>query len=170
MGNSEFLWFRKQSKTSVQRMEGGRPPRLPDPHRSRAAQPGASLPWREHIVPTPASIQTWSACRNPPRYRTPGDGSPRLEWGFSTPLSSTLAKCSRAAIIAGAHAVIVAHNHPSETPLLGGGTSERPRISCRLDRLLRVELLDHVVMGMRPNPSKIVGLLSPDTTVPNQSG
>ncbi len=53
----------------------------------------------------------------------------------------------RAAIIAGASAVILAHNHPSGDPTPSEGDIKVTRDLIRAGQLIRVEVLDHVIVG-----------------------
>ena len=53
----------------------------------------------------------------------------------------------RPALLAGAHAVIVAHNHPSGDPTPSEADLRTTRDLIRAGQLLKVELLDHVIIG-----------------------
>lgn len=53
----------------------------------------------------------------------------------------------RAAVVYGAHAIIVAHNHPSGDPTPSEADIRTTRDLIRAGQLLRIELLDHVVIG-----------------------
>jgi DNA repair protein RadC len=53
----------------------------------------------------------------------------------------------RAAIIAAAGAIVVAHNHPSGDPTPSEADIKVTRDLIRAGQLLRVEVLDHVIIG-----------------------
>ncbi len=59
----------------------------------------------------------------------------------------------RAAIIAAAHAVVVAHNHPTGDPTPSTADIRTTRDLIRAGQLLKMELLDHVVIG-KPSPER----------------
>jgi DNA repair protein RadC len=53
----------------------------------------------------------------------------------------------RPAIVANAHAVIVVHNHPSGDPTPSEADIRVTRDLIRSGRLLKIELLDHIILG-----------------------
>jgi DNA repair protein RadC len=53
----------------------------------------------------------------------------------------------RGAIVAGAVAMIVAHNHPSGDPAPSSADSQVTRSLREAARILDIELLDHVIVG-----------------------
>ena len=53
----------------------------------------------------------------------------------------------RAAIVAAAHAVIVMHNHPSGDPSPSDADIRVTRDLMRAGQLLKIELLDHIIVG-----------------------
>lgn len=53
----------------------------------------------------------------------------------------------RFAILAGANAIAVAHNHPSGDPTPSEGDIRVTRDLARAGQLLRIDLLDHVIIG-----------------------
>lgn len=55
----------------------------------------------------------------------------------------------RAAIAAGASAVILAHNHPSGDPLPSEADIRVTRDLIRAGQLLKIEVLDHIILGRR---------------------
>ncbi|PWU21761.1 MAG: hypothetical protein C5B50_00985 [Verrucomicrobia bacterium] len=57
----------------------------------------------------------------------------------------------RAAIIANAAAVILMHNHPSGDPSPSEADIKVTRDLMRAGQLLKIDLLDHVIMGIRTN-------------------
>jgi DNA repair protein RadC len=59
----------------------------------------------------------------------------------------------RRALLAGAHAVILAHNHPSGDPLPSDADVRVTREILRAGQLLRIEVLDHVIVG-RPTEGR----------------
>ena len=103
--------------------------------------------WREHIVSHPTSIPTWVLCRNPSRHRRRVTGHHLVGVGMLDSVIVHAREVFRTAIIAGAHAVIVAHNHPSGSPTPSDADIRTTKDLVRAGQLLKVELLDHVVMG-----------------------
>lgn len=63
----------------------------------------------------------------------------------------------RPALIAAAHSLIVMHNHPSGDPHPSEADIRITRDLIRAGRLLRVEILDHVIMGERHCSLKELG-------------
>ncbi|MBX3733474.1 MAG: DNA repair protein RadC [Verrucomicrobiae bacterium] len=59
----------------------------------------------------------------------------------------------RPAIIGGAHAVIVAHNHPTGDPTPSEADLRTTRDLIRAGQLLRIEVLDHIIIG-RPGADR----------------
>lgn len=59
----------------------------------------------------------------------------------------------RPALIAGAHAILVAHNHPTGDPTPSAADIRTTRDLIRAGQLLRVELLDHLIIG-RPSSER----------------
>jgi DNA repair protein RadC len=57
----------------------------------------------------------------------------------------------RAAVIAGAAAIILMHNHPSNQPTPSEADIKVTRDLIRAGQLLKIEVLDHVIIG---NPSR----------------
>lgn len=55
----------------------------------------------------------------------------------------------RRAITANAHAIVVAHNHPSGDPLPSESDVRVTRDLIRAGHLLKIELLDHIILGRR---------------------
>lgn len=53
----------------------------------------------------------------------------------------------RAAVIASAHAIMVMHNHPSGDPTPSTADIRTTRDLIRAGQLLRIEVLDHVIVG-----------------------
>ena len=54
----------------------------------------------------------------------------------------------RAAVIAGAAAVVIMHNHPSGEPMASEADIKVTRDLIRAGQLMKIEVLDHVIMGM----------------------
>ena len=63
-----------------------------------------------------------------------------------------LADAFRAAVRAGAAALIFAHNHPSGDPAPSPDDVRFTADAARAGALLGIEVLDHVVIGRRPGP------------------
>jgi DNA repair protein RadC len=55
----------------------------------------------------------------------------------------------RPAIAAGAHAIILAHNHPSGDPAPSEADIRVTRDLIRAGHLLKIEVLDHLIIGRR---------------------
>lgn len=55
----------------------------------------------------------------------------------------------RAAIIAGAAAIVLMHNHPSGDPHPSEADIKTTRDMIRAGQLLKIDVLDHVIMGQR---------------------
>lgn len=53
----------------------------------------------------------------------------------------------RAAILANAHAVVLAHNHPSGDPAPSDSDIKVTRDLIRAGHLLKIELIDHIILG-----------------------
>ena len=60
----------------------------------------------------------------------------------------------RAAVIAGAAAVVLMHNHPSGEPQPSEADIKVTRDLIRAGQLMRIEVLDHVIIG-NPNHSSL---------------
>ncbi|MBN8249857.1 MAG: JAB domain-containing protein, partial [Verrucomicrobia bacterium] len=60
----------------------------------------------------------------------------------------------RVAIVASAYAVLVMHNHPGGDPSPSEADIRTTRDLIRAGQLLRIEVLDHVIMG-QPAPERI---------------
>jgi DNA repair protein RadC len=59
----------------------------------------------------------------------------------------TAREAFRAAVIAGAAAVILAHNHPSGDPSPSEGDIKVTRELIRAGQVLKIEVLDHLIVG-----------------------
>lgn len=59
----------------------------------------------------------------------------------------------RAAVVYRAHAIIVAHNHPSGDPTPSEADIRTTRDLIRAGQLLKIELLDHIVIGASTHAS-----------------
>jgi DNA repair protein RadC len=57
----------------------------------------------------------------------------------------------RGAIMANAHAIVMMHNHPSGDPSPSEADIRVTRDLCKVGQLLKIEVLDHVIVG-QPNP------------------
>ncbi len=55
----------------------------------------------------------------------------------------------RPAILASAHSIVLAHNHPSGDPMPSDSDIRTTRELIRVGRLMHIELCDHVVIGRR---------------------
>lgn len=62
----------------------------------------------------------------------------------------------RGAIIANAHAIVIAHNHPSGDPTPSDADIKVTKDLVRAGQLLKIEVLDHIILG-RPGFSCIPG-------------
>lgn len=59
----------------------------------------------------------------------------------------------RAAIVGNAHAIILVHNHPSGDPCPSEGDIRVTREMIRAGKLIKIDVLDHVVIG-KPSPDR----------------
>ena len=57
----------------------------------------------------------------------------------------------RYAVIANAHAIIMMHNHPSGDPAPSEEDIRQTRQMAQAGKLLKIELLDHVIIGSGTN-------------------
>lgn len=55
----------------------------------------------------------------------------------------------RAAIVAAAHSVVLVHNHPSGDPTPSDSDIRMTREFIRAGQLLRIEVIDHIILGDR---------------------
>src|SRR2546422_10108599 len=86
----------------------------------------------------------------PAQHSASGEGtSVNLDWHAGYHPWSIHTGLSRG-IIAAAAAVVVMHNHPSGEPQLSKADTKVTRDLIRAGQLLKIEVLDHVVMG-NPN-------------------
>ncbi|MCW5557826.1 MAG: hypothetical protein KIT22_08345, partial [Verrucomicrobiae bacterium] len=65
----------------------------------------------------------------------------------------------RVAIVAGAYAVVVMHNHPSGDPFPSDADIRTTRDLIRAGQLLRIQVIDHVIIG-KPTPERMRGYCS----------
>jgi len=61
----------------------------------------------------------------------------------------------RAAIIAGASAIVIMHNHPSGEPSPSEADIRVTRDLIRAGQLLKMEVLDHVIVGAGANRASL---------------
>jgi DNA repair protein RadC len=59
----------------------------------------------------------------------------------------------RVAIVASAHAVILAHNHPAGDPTPSEADIRTTRDLIRAGQLLKIEVLDHIIIGSTTHSS-----------------
>ena len=67
--------------------------------------------------------------------------------GTKDSLLVDIAQTFRSAVIAGASAVILMHNHPSGEPQPSEADIKVTRDLIRAGQILKIELLDHVIVG-----------------------
>jgi len=65
----------------------------------------------------------------------------------------------RVAIVAGAYAVVVMHNHPSGDPFPSDADIRTTRDLIRAGQLLKIQVIDHVIIG-KPTPDRMRGYCS----------
>ena len=65
----------------------------------------------------------------------------------------------RTAIICGASAIIIAHNHPSGDPQPSEADVKVTRDLIRAGQIIKIEVVDHVVIGS-PSPARPLGYVS----------
>ena len=53
----------------------------------------------------------------------------------------------RAAVIAGAFAVVLMHNHPSGDPTPSDGDRQITKVIAEAGRILRINVTDHIIVG-----------------------
>ena len=61
----------------------------------------------------------------------------------------------RLAIMASAAAIIIAHNHPSGEPTPSEADIKITRDLIRAGQLLKIDVLDHIIMGVNLNHSSL---------------
>ena len=117
--------------------------------------------WREHIVHHPyfnPDVECFVAIHLDTRRRVTGHHLVGV--GIIDSVLVHPREVFRAAIVAAAHAVIVAHNHPSGDPTPSEADIRTTKNLVQAGQLLRVDLLDHVIMGTHSHKSlKEMGLL-----------
>jgi len=134
---------------------------------------------KESTYPVPAdkvlcdtpekAAEFWRHCVDPSSRYTPGAenmvvlflNTRRRITGFQIVSTGTLdtilvhaREVFRAAIIEGASAIVLMHNHPSGDPSPSEADIEVTRDLIRAGQLLKVEVLDHVVIGQQSADSK----------------
>ncbi len=109
---------------------------------------GAAAYWRLHIAPHP-----WF---DPDREclvvlllntRRRVKGHQLVSTGLLDQILVHSRETFRAAIVAAAHAIIVMHNHPSGDPSPSEADIRATRDLMRAGQLLKIELLDHIIVG-----------------------
>jgi DNA repair protein RadC len=65
----------------------------------------------------------------------------------------------RAAVIMASAALVLAHNHPSGDPTPSEGDIKVTRDLIRAGQLIKIEVLDHVVIGL-PSPDRVRDFVS----------
>lgn len=164
MEQLEFLWF-PQKRLKARVPKEWKVVALRDcplrPDRAICDNPSAvAAYWREHIVHHPyfnPDVECFVAIHLDTRRRVTGHHLVGV--GIIDSVLVHPREVFRAAIVAAAHAVIVAHNHPSGDPSPSEADIRTTKDLVRAGQLLRVELLDHVVIGENSHSSlKEMGL------------
>jgi DNA repair protein RadC len=104
--------------------------------------------WRAHVVHHPAfnpDVETFVALLLNTRRRVKGHAL--ISTGTLDTLLVHPREVFRPAIIASAAAIVVAHNHPSGEANPSEADIKVTRDLIRAGQLLKIELLDHVIMG-----------------------
>jgi DNA repair protein RadC len=104
--------------------------------------------WRTHVVNHPAysgEVETFVVLMLNTRRRVRGHVF--VSTGTLDTVLVHPREVFRAAIVAGASAVILAHNHPSGEPSPSEADIRVTRDLIRAGQLLKIEVLDHVIIG-----------------------
>jgi DNA repair protein RadC len=104
--------------------------------------------WRQHVIHHPAfnpDVETFVVLLLNTRRRVKGHAL--ISTGTLDTLLVHPREVFRPAIIAAAAAVVVAHNHPSGDATPSEADIKVTRELARAGQLLRIEVLDHVVIG-----------------------
>ena len=80
-------------------------------------------------------------------------GHQLVSTGTNESVNATPTSVFRLAVAASAAAIVMAHNHPSGDPTPSSADVQLTREFVKAGRLLRVEVLDHVVIGARRHQS-----------------
>lgn len=164
MEQLEFLWFPK------------RPPKRAGPkewkvvslrdcpvpqNRELCDTPAAvAAYWRDHIVTHPyfnPDVECFVVIHLDTRRRVKGHHLVGI--GLIDSVLVHPREVFRAAIVAASHAIVVAHNHPSGNPTPSEADIRITKELLRAGQLLRLEVLDHVIMGENRHDSlKELGL------------
>ena len=138
-------------------------------------RPSAAYPTEVYVtslreVPAPeAPLDTadrvaaywWSAIATSPEYRPDQEqfvvifintrrrviGHTIVSRGIADAVTIHPRETFRSAIVANAHAIIVGHNHPSGDPLPSEADIRVTRELAKAGHLLKIEVLDHVIVG-----------------------
>ena len=105
--------------------------------------------WRHHIAPHPyfnPDCECLVVLLLNTRRRV--KGHQLLSFGTTDTLLVSASLVFRTAVIASAPALVVMHNHPSGDPTPSEADIKVTRELMRAGQLLKIELLDHVIMGV----------------------
>lgn len=108
----------------------------------------AAAYWRDHIIHHPyfnPDVETMMVLLLNTRRRI--QGHHLVATGTLDTLLVHPREVFRAALIAAAAAVVLMHNHPSGDPAPSQGDLKTTRDLIRAGQLLRIEVLDHIIMG-----------------------
>ena len=111
--------------------------------------------WRLHIATTPhfnPECECMAVLMLNTRHRV--KGHQLITIGTMDTILVHPREVFRAAIVAAASALVLMHNHPSGEPTPSDADIKVTRDLIRAGQLLKIELLDHVVIGM-PNHSSL---------------
>lgn len=110
--------------------------------------------WRTHIETTPTfnpDVEHMAVILLNTRFRAKGHYLVGV--GILDQVSVHPREVFRIAIVAASHSVVLAHNHPSGDPLPSEADIRITREMIRAGRLLRIEVIDHVVVGRHSHVS-----------------
>lgn len=110
--------------------------------------------WRTHIETSPTfnpDVEHMAVILLNARYRAKGHYLAGV--GTLDQVSVHPREVFRIAIVAASHSVVLAHNHPSGDPLPSEADIRITREMIRAGRLIRIEVLDHVVVGKQAHVS-----------------
>src|SRR5512133_248387 len=120
----------------------------------------AAAYWRSHIVNHPyfnPDVETMVVVVLNTRRRI--QGHHLVATGTLDTILVHAREVFRVAVIAAAGAVVLMHNHPSGDPAPSEGDIKVTRDLIRAGQLLKIEVLDHVIMGL-PSPERSQDYLS----------
>lgn len=118
--------------------------------------------WREHIAPTIDSEKEYTVVLLL-NTRLRVTGHTIVSMGSLNSCVIEPREVFRPAVIAAAHGIVIMHNHPSGDPTPSEADGRVTRTLLQAAKILRIELLDHVVMGSDKHCSlRQLGMINPN--------